>query len=197
MKRSLLSILLMSVLLVACPRPLPGPDGGTTPTSVMSVLEDINGVLTTVLPVAIVFFERFIPAGPTKAIVIQSAQVVVRVGNDWQRIATTYRERGGDVCGLYATSGALTDALVSLARALTQTGFGWGEEIEHLIRALGLLTDRLIGRCQVDGVDAGALSWSGTVGDRAAEQLQMFQDQARSRGVPLRPLPALNADSLR
>lgn len=198
MKRVISLILCFVLVLTACPRPIPGPDGGVTnPTSVMSVIEDISSVLNTILPIALIFFERYVPAGPAKMAVITSTRVVIQVAGNWQQSAATYRERGGEACVIYATSGALTDALVNLARSLASAGVGWGEEIERLIQALGLLTDRLIGRCQIDGVDAGALSWSGAVGDRAHEQLQMFRDQARSRGVPLLRLPAMTADSVR
>lgn len=198
MKRFLSLLLCLTLALSACPRPLPGPDGGViNPTSVMSVVEDINTVLSGILPIALIFFDRYVPPSPAKNAVLDATRIVIRVAGDWQRAAAVYRERGGETCGLYAISGALTDSLISLARALSIAGVGWGDEIEQLIQALGLLTDRLIGRCQVEGVDAGALSWSGAVGDRAHDQLQMFRDQARARGIPLLRLPAMTSENVR
>ena len=182
-----------------CPRPLPGPDGGSvTPGGVISVINTVFDVLDTVLPIAQPYFQRFIPDGAAKAAVLASVQVVVTVGNQWKSVAATYRERGGDTCVLFALTGALIDALVRLSRAIVDAGFGWGQEIEGLLNDLGLLLDRLIGRCAADGgVDAGMLAATGRTGSAARAELNAISDAARARGTGLRTLPPLDASSLR
>lgn len=201
-RRSFLKFIGLGATLTAlegCPRPLPGPDGGgTTPGGIISVVSSVLDITSVVLPILMPFFNRFIPDGVAKAVVLAAAEVVVRVGNDWRVVAETYRSRGGDVCTLYALSGAFIEALVRLCRALVDAGFGWGQEIETLITDLGLLLDRIIGRCMTDAsVDAGALQAMGRVGENARFALSDLRDAARLRGTALRSLPPIDPSSLR
>jgi len=200
-RRSILKFLGLGTavaVLPACPRPLPGPDGGSvTPGGVLSLVSSILDVTGIVLPILTPFFVRFIPDGVPKAVVLAAAEIVVRVGNDWRHVAEAYRSRGGDACSLYSLTGALTEALVRLSRALVDAGFGWGQEIETLLIDCSLLMDRILGRCTVDaGVDAGMLTAMGRVGDNVRENLVNLRDTARLRGVPLRRLPPIDPTSL-
>lgn len=187
--------------LAGCPRPLPGPDGGgTTPGGVISLVSSILGVTGVVLPILTPIVQRFIPDGTAKAAVLIAAAAVQRIGAEWTGVAQAYRDRGGDSCTLYALSGALVDALVALSRALVDAGFGWGTEIETLVTDLGLLLDRIIGRCAADaGVDVtdASLLLGGRVGSDSAATLSALRDSARARGVALRSLPPLQPSSLR
>lgn len=203
LRRKFLSFLSAAALAGAC-KPTPGPDGGpsVTPGSVLGVIETVMGVLNVILPVIRVFMVRLIPDGVGKVAVLSATDYVVAVAGDWQRAADTYRARGGDACALYALTGTLTEALVSLAGRLTGVGFGWGQEIAQLVSDLGLLADRLVGRCAADAgdlSDAQVLSGAGattSVSDRAANRLADIAADARARGVALRPLPPIRLESL-
>lgn len=186
--------------LAGCPRPLPGPDGGgTTPGGIISLVSSVLDVTGVVLPIMLPFFNRFIPDGLPKAVVLAAAEVVVRVGREWRGVAEVYKTRGGDACTLYSLTGAFAEALIRLARALVDAGFGWGVEIENLLTSLSLLMDRIIGRCAEDAgsADAGRLLSMSHVGDSVRERLTAFRDGARARSVALRPLPPLDPASLR
>jgi len=203
LRRRFLSLIGLGAFASAC-KPTPGPDGGpaVTPGSVIGVVTTIMDVLNVILPIIRTFMVRLVPDGPAKVGVLTATDVVVTVATEWQRVANVYASRGGDACALYSGTGALTEALVSLAQQLTRAGFGWGTEIAQLISDLGLLADRLVGRCAADAgdlSDAQVLARAGattSVSSRLVDRLADLMTAARASGVELRPLPPIRPESI-
>lgn len=202
LRRKFLSLLGLTALVPMC-KPMPGPDGGpsVTPGSVISIITTIMDVLNVILPIFRTFMVRLIPDGPAKVGVLTATDVVVATATDWARVANVYTSRGGDACQLYAGTGSLTEALMALAERLTLAGFGWGNEIGQLISDLGLLADRLIGRCSLDAGDlsdaqilVGASS-STSISTQLSNRLSDLLTAARARGG-LRTLPPIRPESI-
>ncbi|MDO9016692.1 MAG: hypothetical protein Q8S73_37840 [Deltaproteobacteria bacterium] len=170
------------------PSPVPDDGGHVTPSGVLAVIDTVATVLDVVLPFLRPLLQREVPDGAPKFAVMVSLTAFETAGNAWQAGHSTWAARGGDACASFALSGALTEAGRQLARDLGRAGIGWGPDLEALLTSLGRLGDRQAGACAVDG---GALTASSRVGDAIRMDFELIEQRARTRGVSLRPLPAI------
>lgn len=184
---ALVAVLCLAISLPGChPPPSPGDTPASTPTTWLDTADTLDGVLSWALPAsdAIVSMLPVIPAD-TKATVHRAFGVAIGARSAFHEALVVYRSRGADACVAHAASGALTVALVGVARALGDAGWGMAPEIERALTALGGLGDELVQRCDLGGGFA-----SGGAGLRA--QLLQVRLSASSRGVSLRPFPAIS-----
>lgn len=170
---------------LAChPQPSPGDTPAATPTTWLDTADTVDGVLSWALPAsdAIVSMLPIEPA--SKATVHRAFAVAIRAREAFHEALIVYRSRGGDACAVHAAVGALTVALVGVASGLGDVGWGTAPEVERVIAALGGLGDELSQRCDLD---AGFASGGAAV----RSQLLSIRLAASSRGVSLRPFPAI------
>lgn len=170
---------------VGChPQPSPGDTPAVTPTSWVDTAETVDGVLSWALPASDAIVSMLPIPAETKAAIHRALGVAIGARGSFHEALVVYRQRGGDACVAHAASGALTVALVGVARALGDAGWGVAPEIERALTALGGLADELAQRCDLD---AGYAS----VGAELRTQLLAIRLSATGRGVSLRSFPAI------
>jgi hypothetical protein len=154
--RSLLALVVLSSSFLACPRPVPTPDGSpsVTPRSWADTADTIVTSCRWALPaikgICNLMPDSAIPA-PVKAEIgraidaIQADTLPALVN-----ALATYRARAGDGCAVYAATGALRVALTGVCTTIANQGFGIGSDIAAILGNVGGVLDGLIPACQND-----------------------------------------------
>lgn len=165
-------------------QPSPGDTPAVTPTTWLDTADTVDVTLSWALPAsdAVVSLLPIEPA--SKATVHRAFAVAIRAREGFHAALGVYRSRGGDACAVHAAVGALTVALVGVATGLGDVGWGAAPEVERVITTLGGLGDELTQRCDLDAGFASS-------GAAVRSQLLAVRLAASSRGVSLRPFPAI------
>lgn len=164
--------------------PSPGDTPAETPTTWLDTADTVDVTLSWALPASDAVVSLLPIPADTKATVHRALGVAIGARGAFHEALVIYRERGGDACVAHAASGALTVALVGVARALGDAGWGAAPEVERAITALGGLVDELTQRCDLDG-------GFNSIGAEIRTQILAIRLSATGRGVSLRPFPAI------
>ena len=192
MRRTFLALMLAVVAITAAPacrQQPPHDDAGTyQPTGPSDTADSIINYAEWVLP-GVKAIVSLLPIGSeVKAGIVRVVEAVQRdILFGFRDAVQTFRERGGDTdrCNLYAASGAFTEGLLDIGRAIIGAGYQIPAEVMQIVQSLGGVVDELAPRCEAD---AGFRSF-GAENLRAASEATA---DARRRGVTLRPFPPVS-----
>lgn len=176
-------MLAASIVIAACrSQPTPGDTPASTPTTWLDTADTVDHTLAWALPASDAIVAMLPIDAGAKVTVRTAITLAMRARESFSEGLVVYRQRGGDACAVHGAVGALTVALVGVARSLGDVGWGAAPELERALASLGGLGDELAGRCDLD---AGFRS----VGASTRAQLTTIRLNASARGVSLRPFP--------
>lgn len=188
--------LLLTLSILAChpvPRPAQGPDATvSTPSDVGSTAETIFSYASWALPAIDIVVSLLPIPEPVKALIHGGIAVAQQTVLRLHTAVDTYRARhGGDArCELYASAGAVRDALFIVVDQIASAGYQPPVDIRTLVGSIGgLLDEALNDTTSHCADDAGLRAPSGNAG---VARLDRVVDVARSRGVVLRPFPPVH-----
>lgn len=181
MKRFLALVLAAVMLGATCQPPSPPSDGGpvSTPSSWTDTVATVLHTITWAIPAAQAITDALVPA-TVQPVVDSAFRAVSEASVRLQTALNAYNARGGDQCPAYAAVGAVTTAMVELARVLADNRIALGNTLVPVIQSLGGVVDQLVPVCQAD---AGFAS----VGEGPMLQVRAIEAAAMGRGVVLRP----------
>lgn len=198
----MLALVLMFASPMSC-TPTPRPDGGSyQPSGTLAVVDGVSRILTVLSPALRPLILSQIPATDVDARrgVDYALTGFEAASASWLAGRSTWDMRtNGGYCSAYATTGAVTSSLSELIRRLANAGVGLNPELNDLVNAGGLLADRIaycdpVFDAAVPGdadVDAQALLRGRSVAADLRSLVERTIAEARDRGRPLTPLPAI------
>lgn len=180
----------LSAVPLGCARPVQTGDTSATytPGGLAATAASIAEQLDWILPAVASAVGNLLPEGALREGVFEAVRAIRDITLPaFQESLDLYRTRGGGrgQCELYAASGALSHGLLRAGQKLGEAGWQAPAEILRVAATLGGLLDELPPRCAPD--DAGFRA----AGRSAYESLAALPGSFRSRGVALRPFPAL------
>lgn len=192
----------LSVSLVGC-TPSPRPGGVYAPSGTLATIDTVARILGILAPAIKPLVLAQIPSTDVDGRRAADISLTAFEGSAsaWLAGRATWDTRaGGGYCDAYAATGAITSSLSNVIRTLGRVGVGMNPELNALVDAGGILADRLAYCDPVfdaavpsdANADAQTLLRARSVAGELRELVAITSQQARERGRPLVPLPAIS-----